>query len=87
MQHCMQISAAVQADSAKIIMMHVVDLGEAIFKKILLFYNSETSYFKFTGKKVREMFPAKNSWKNLPYTFHFTREILRLVTKNRNEVI
>ena len=30
MQHCMQISAAVQADSAKIIMMHVVDLGEAI---------------------------------------------------------
>ena len=60
MQHCMQISAAVQADSAKIIMMHVVDLGEAILKKFYCF--TTVKLHKFIGtKKVREMFQAKNS--------------------------
>ena len=60
MQHCMQISAAVQADSAKIIMMHVVDLGEAILKKILLFYNSETLYLiSLLAKKYGKCFQQK----------------------------
>ena len=68
MQHCMQISAAVQADSAKIIMMHVVDLGEAIFKKILLFYNSETSYFiSLLAKKNGKCFFVKKFAIHLPF--------------------